>query len=119
MGSEMCIRDRGRVSASIEVFTTTPQALSIGVGALLVGILDYRGIFALMTTGTLAGAGYLAVVLRGHLGRTLAVTEADETTPMPALPEPLPTVPPLPTEGVGDFRDDELSSTVDGPSSGH
>jgi len=109
----------GRVSASVEVFTTTPQALSIGVGALLVGILDYRGIFALMTAGTLAGAGYLAVVLRGHLGRTLAVTEADETTPMPALPEPLPTVPPLPTEMVGDFRDDELSSTVDGPSSGH
>ena len=57
--------------------------------------------------------------LRGHLGRTLAVTEADETTPMPALPEPLPTVPPLPTVVVGDFRDDELSSTVDGPSSGH
>ena len=105
----------GRVSASVEVLTTTPQALSIGVGALLVGILDYRGIFALMTVGTLAGAGYLAVVLRGQLGRTLAVTEADETTTIPALPEPLPTVPPLPVEVVDAPHDDELSSTVDGP----
>jgi MFS family permease len=105
----------GRVSASVEVFTTTPQALSIGVGALLVGILDYRAIFALMTVGTLAGAGYLAVVLRGQLGRTVAVTEAGETTTLPALPEPLSTVPPLPAEVVDDPRDDELSSTVDGP----
>jgi hypothetical protein len=86
---------------------------------MLVGILDYRSIFALMTAGTLAGAGYLAVVLRGHLGRTLAVTEADETTTVPALPEPLPTVPLLPAEVVGDHRDDELSSTVDGPPAGH
>ena len=32
----------GRVSASVEVLVTTPQALSIGVGAVLVGLLDYR-----------------------------------------------------------------------------
>ena len=108
----------GRVSASVEVLTTTPQAVSIGVGALLVGIMDYRDIFALMTAGTIAGAGYLTVALRGHLGRTDAVTEADETTALPALPEPLPTVPPLPAEVVGDLRDDELGSTVDEPA-GH
>jgi len=90
----------GRVSASVEVLTTTPQALSIGVGAVLVGLLDYRGIFALMTVGTLGAACYLAVALRGHLGRTRALEEADAeaTIPGTVLPEPLATVPPLPAE---------------------
>jgi MFS family permease len=57
----------GRVSTSVEVLTTTPQALSIALGALLVTILDFRVIFALMALGTLAGAGYLLVALRGRL----------------------------------------------------
>jgi MFS family permease len=92
----------GRVSASVEVLTTTPQALSIGVGAVLVGVLDYRAIFALMAAGILAGAGYLTVALRGHLGRTQAVEDAEPTeTPIPGtvLPEPLAAVPLLPGEG--------------------
>jgi MFS family permease len=90
----------GRVSASVEVLTTTPQALSIGVGAVLVGLLDYRGIFAMMTVGTLGAACYLVVALRGHLGRTQALEQADAeaTIPGTVLPEPLATVPPLPTE---------------------
>jgi MFS family permease len=54
----------GRVSASVEVLVTTPQALSIGVGAVLVGVLDYRLIFALMAAGTTLAAGYLVVTLR-------------------------------------------------------
>ncbi len=58
----------GRVSASVEVLVTTPQALSIGVGAVLVGLLDYRVIFALMAAGTTVAAGYLAVTLRSVLG---------------------------------------------------
>ena len=58
----------GRVSASVEVLVTTPQALSIGVGAVLVGLLDYRVIFALMAAGTTLAAGYLAVTLRSVLG---------------------------------------------------
>src|SRR6476661_6000765 len=90
----------GRVSASVEVLTTTPQALSIGVGAVLVGLLDYRGIFALMTVGTLGAACYLAVALRGHLGRTRALEEADAGAAIPGtvLPEPLAAVPPMPVE---------------------
>ena len=55
----------GRVSTTIEVLVTTPQALSIAAGALLVGLLDYRTIFALMAGGTLVAAGYLATALRG------------------------------------------------------
>jgi hypothetical protein len=56
----------------VEVLTTTPQALSIALGALLVTILDFRVIFALMALGTLAGAGYLIVALRGRLALPVA-----------------------------------------------
>ena len=50
----------GRVSAFTEVLTTTPQALSIAVGAVLVTLLDYRVLFVLMAVGTLLAAAYLA-----------------------------------------------------------
>jgi MFS family permease len=58
----------GRVSTATEVLITTPQALSIAVGALLVTIIDYRFIFLAMAAGTLAAAGYLVTALRGRLG---------------------------------------------------
>lgn len=57
----------GRVSTTTEVLTTTPQALSIALGALLVTVVDFRVIFALMTVGTLLGAAYLVVALRGRM----------------------------------------------------
>jgi MFS family permease len=57
----------GRVSTTVEVLTTTPQALSIALGALLVTVLDFRVIFVLMTVGTLAGVVYLVVALRGRM----------------------------------------------------
>jgi MFS family permease len=57
----------GRVSTTTEVLTTTPQALSIALGALLVTVVDYRVIFTLMTVGTLLGAAYLVVALRGRM----------------------------------------------------
>jgi hypothetical protein len=109
----------GRVSASVEVLTTTPQALSIGVGAVLVGVLDYRAIFALMAAGILGGAGYLTVALRGHLGRTQAVEDAEPTeTPIPGtvLPEPLAAVPLLPGAGgeLPKHRAGDVESTPTG-----
>ena len=58
----------GRVSTTTEVLITTPQALSIATGALLVTLLDYRVIFLLMAIGAAVAAGYLATVLRGRLG---------------------------------------------------
>ena len=56
----------GRVSTATEVLVTTPQALSIALGALLVTLIDYRLIFAIMSAGTAAAAGYLLVMLRGR-----------------------------------------------------
>ena len=57
----------GRVSTTTEVLVTTPQALSIATGALLVTLVDYRIIFAIMAAGTLAAGGYLVAALRGRL----------------------------------------------------
>lgn len=54
----------GRVSTATDVLVTTPQAVSIALGALLVGLLDYRLIFMVMAAGVLAAAAYLLLVLR-------------------------------------------------------
>jgi MFS family permease len=80
----------GRVSTTTEVLTTTPQALSIATGALLVTLVDYRLIFAVMVAGTLVGAGYLATALRGHLDAPASGEQA-EPAPIPGtlLPEGL------------------------------
>jgi MFS family permease len=72
----------GRVSTSVEVLVTTPQALSIGVGAVLVGLLDYRVIFAIMAAGTTLAAGYLAVTLRAVLGSPVAGNPGELPTPV-------------------------------------
>jgi MFS family permease len=72
----------GRVSTSVEVLVTTPQALSIGVGAVLVGLLDYRLIFAIMAAGTALAAGYLAVTLRAVLGSPVAGNPGELPTPV-------------------------------------
>lgn len=56
-------RIMGRVSTALEVVLGTPQAVSLGVGALLVSLLDYRAIFAIMAAMTGVGAAYLAVHL--------------------------------------------------------
>jgi MFS family permease len=74
----------GRVSTTTEVLTTTPQALSIALGALLVTLVDYRVIFVLMAAGTLAGAIYLVVALRGKLSAPVAGTS--EPVDLPVIP---------------------------------
>ena len=56
----------GRVSTTTELLTTTPQALSIATGALLVTFMDWRLIMLAMVVGTLVAAGYLLVALRGR-----------------------------------------------------
>ena len=74
----------GRVSTTTEVLTTTPQALSIALGALLVTLVDYRVIFALMAAGTLVGAAYLVVALRGRMTSPVAGTA--EPVDVPVIP---------------------------------
>ena len=64
MQKETPSRLMGRVSAATDVLVTTPQALSIAVGALLVSLLDYRLIFVLMTAGSVLAAMYLLLMLR-------------------------------------------------------
>ncbi|TCB97651.1 MFS transporter [Micromonospora zingiberis] len=49
----------GRVAAASEAVVRLPQAISIGLGALLVGVLDYRQVFTLVGLATLLAAGYL------------------------------------------------------------
>ena len=74
----------GRVSTTTEVLTTTPQALSIALGALLVTVLDFRVIFVLMTAGTLLGAVYLVVALRGRMA--LPVPGDADPVDVPVIP---------------------------------
>lgn len=76
----------GRVSTATEVLVTTPQALSIAIGALLVTVLDYRLIFAIMSSGTALAAVYLLTMLRGHIVRSTPSTSEPAT---PAEPVPV------------------------------
>ncbi|RQX17566.1 MFS transporter, partial [Micromonospora chalcea] len=49
----------GRVTAASEALVSGPQALSIGTGALLVGVFDYRLLFAVVGAVTTAAGLYL------------------------------------------------------------
>ncbi|MDG4833197.1 MFS transporter [Solwaraspora sp. WMMD1047] len=49
----------GRVVAASDALISGPQAVSIGAGAVLVGVVDYRLLFVAMGVVTLAAAGYL------------------------------------------------------------
>lgn len=64
----------GRVAAATEASISGPQAFSIGTGAVLVGLIDYRLLFVLVGTVTLTAAGYL------WRGRRLS-----SPVPLPAL----------------------------------
>ncbi|ROT32218.1 MFS transporter [Micromonospora sp. HM5-17] len=49
----------GRVGAASAALISGPSAVSIGTGALLVGLVDYRLLFVVMTVVMMAAAGYL------------------------------------------------------------
>jgi MFS family permease len=57
----------GRVSAAVEVVMATPQAVSLGLGSLLVVMLSYRQIFMIMGVVTLLAATYILVLLRHEI----------------------------------------------------
>jgi predicted MFS family arabinose efflux permease len=46
---------------------TTPQAVSLALGSLLVVVLSYRVIFSIMAGVTLLAAAYIAVLLRDQI----------------------------------------------------
>ncbi|PZG23589.1 MFS transporter [Micromonospora craterilacus] len=74
----------GRVAAASEAVVRCPQALSIGVGALVVGVLDYRLVFALVGLATLLAGGYL------WRGRQLSPPAGPSTRPRVPAPRPAP-----------------------------
>lgn len=57
----------GRVSTAAEVVLATPQAISLGLGSLLVVLWDWRVIYAVMAVVILGAAVYVAVWLRSEL----------------------------------------------------
>ena len=61
----------GRTSAAAEALISAPQALSIGAGAVLVSVVDYRLLFVVMAVFVTAAAVYL------WAGRRLALPHAD------------------------------------------
>ena len=95
----------GRVSTTTEVLVTTPQAVSIATGALLVTLVDYRIIFAIMAAGTLVAGGYLVAALRGRLTAPTVSAPAErpdhELIPGSVLPEGL-IEPIAPKPAIGD-----------------
>jgi MFS family permease len=83
----------GRVSAAVEVVMTTPQAVSLAVGAVLVVVLGYREIFAIMGVVTALAAAYLALALRHTIADDVRRPPTD-VEPVPADGPPLlPTTP--------------------------
>jgi MFS family permease len=57
----------GRVSTAVEVVMSTPQAVSLALGSLLVVVLSYRVIFSIMGGVTLVAALYIAALLRAQI----------------------------------------------------
>ncbi|MEV0808463.1 MFS transporter [Micromonospora sp. NPDC050200] len=49
----------GRVSAALDALISGPQAVAIGAGALLVGLVDYRVLYGVIGAVLAAAAGYL------------------------------------------------------------
>ncbi|MEW2381671.1 MFS transporter [Micromonospora sp. NPDC047707] len=73
----------GRVAAASEAVVSGPQAFSIGAGALLVGVFDYRLLFATVGLATLVAGGYL-----WH-GRALTPPPARSRPPVPLPRRPV------------------------------
>jgi len=81
----------GRVSAATEVVLGTPQACSIAVGALLVGLISYRTIYWICAAVIVASAGYLLIALRGSAQlETPTERDADPSVPAPDAPTDVP-----------------------------
>jgi MFS family permease len=62
----------GRVSTAAEVVMSTPQAISLAVGSLLVSMLDYRAIFTIVAVVTGLGGLYIIAMLRSVIVADIA-----------------------------------------------
>ncbi|NIK60098.1 MFS transporter [Kribbella shirazensis] len=61
----------GRVSTAVEVLVSTPQAVSLALGSLLVSLLSYRQIFVIIATVILLGAVQIVLTLRDQIRQDL------------------------------------------------
>ncbi|MEU7977887.1 MFS transporter [Micromonospora sp. NPDC049081] len=85
----------GRVTAASEALVSGPQAVSIGTGALLVGVFDYRLLFVLVGVVTTVAGLWL------WQGRRLTPPRLPAPpTPVPPAPVPSTPVPPTPPTPV-------------------
>ena len=55
------------MSATVDVLLSTPQAISLAVGSLLVSLLDYRAIFWIIAVVMTLGALQIAITLRDQI----------------------------------------------------
>ena len=55
------------MSATVDVLLSTPQAISLAVGSLLVSLLDYRTIFWIIAVVMTLGALQIATTLRDQI----------------------------------------------------
>jgi MFS family permease len=67
------LRLQGRVASAADVFVSTPQTVSIALGALLISFVDYRALVITMAIVVIACSGYL--LTRGRT-RTAAAESA-------------------------------------------
>ena len=74
----------GRVSATVDVLLSTPQAVSLAVGSLLVSLLDYRTIFWIIAVVMTLGALQIATTLRDQIRADLR----SGGTPQEPVPAP-------------------------------
>ena len=76
-------RIMGRVSTAADIILGAPQTLSIAVGAVLVGIVDYRLLVAVITASTVIGAAWLSLTTRS----VRAAAAEPERSDVPDPPE--------------------------------
>ena len=74
----------GRVSATVDVLLSTPQAVSLAIGSLLVSLLDYRTIFWIIAVVMTLGALQIATTLRDQIRTDLR----SGGTPLEPVPAP-------------------------------
>ncbi|MEU8221801.1 MFS transporter [Kribbella sp. NPDC048915] len=65
----------GRVSTAAEVLLSTPQAISLALGSLLVSLLSYRQIFVVIATVIMLGAIQIVLTLRDQIRQDLTKDE--------------------------------------------
>jgi MFS family permease len=79
---------QGRTFSAVDVLVSTPQSLSIALGAALVAVVDFRILTGAMTVGILLAAAWLGT--RPEQRRAPTPAEHEPPAPAPDLIQPAP-----------------------------